>query len=260
MSKARFKATPRKRTPAVRAAKPEADAVVALLGKHATKAALDGMARYGIPSENAIGVPMGTMMRLAKGIGRDHALALALWEVGTYESRTMAALVDEPEQVTAAQMERWCRGFDSWAICDTVCFKLFDRSPHAFGKVAKWAAARDEFVKRAGFALLACLAAHDRAAPDRAFSKYFPLIESSAGDDRNFVKKGILWAIRVIGMRSPALNAQAVVLARRLCDREEPAARWIGRAAIRELGSPAHAKRVAARIAKNATRARGTAR
>ncbi len=136
-------------------------------------------------------------------------------------------------------MDRWCRDFDNWAICDSLCFHLFDRTPHAFAKVAAWSNQRDEFVKRAAFALLASLALHDKTAGDEPFLASLPLIERAATDERNFVKKGVSWALRGVGRRNVALNAAAVELARRLCDSSSAAARWVGRDALKELTSAA---------------------
>src|SRR5687768_9106395 len=135
-----------------------ADKAVATLKGLANRKTRDGMARYGLPSDRAFGVPVGAIQKLGKELGKSHELALALWQTGWYEARMLAAFVDEPDRVTPAQMDEWCRDFDNWGICDTVCFHLFDRSPHAFAKVKKWATRRAEFEKRTAFALLACLA------------------------------------------------------------------------------------------------------
>jgi 3-methyladenine DNA glycosylase AlkD len=201
--------------------------------------------RYGIVTKDAFGIPMNEMQRVAKQLGRNHELALALWETGNYEARTVAAFVAEPERVTPALMDRWCRDFDNWGICDTVCFKLFDQSPHAFGRVEAWANRKDEFQKRAAFALLACLALHDDHADDKAFTKLLPLIETAAADERNFVKKGVSWALRAIGGRSVKLNAAAVELAKRLKDSPDSSARWIGSDVLRDITRPAVARRLA---------------
>lgn len=203
--------------------------------------------RYGVHTDRAFGVSMGDLKRLAKGLGRNHGLALALWETGWYEARLLASLVDEPARVTPAQMDRWCRDFDNWGICDTVCFCLFDRTPHAFRKVAQWSKRRDEFARRASFALLACLALHDKGAPDAPFLRCLPLIEHAADDERNFVKKGVSWALRAVGERNAKLNAAAVTLAQRLAASPRPAPRWLGKDALRQLTRPAVARRLAAR-------------
>jgi len=178
---------------------------------------------------------MNEMQRLAKQLGRDHELALALWDTGNYEARTVAAFVAEPERVTPALMDRWCRDFDNWGICDTVCFKLFDQSPHAFDKVAQWAKRIDEFQKRSAFALLACLALHEEHADDKAFIELLPLIEAAATDERNFVKKGVSWALRAIGLRSTGLKSAATALAGRLAASEDSTSRWIGKDALKAL-------------------------
>ena len=229
-----------------------ARAVLGTLKSLGTKRDRDGMARYGIVAKKAFGVPMSRMQGLAKRLGRSHELADALWKTGWYEARIMAAFVDEPERVTPAQMDRWCREFENWGDCDTVCFHLFDRTPHAYRKVAQWAKRKGEFEKRAAFALLACLALHDKEAGDEAFARSLPLVERAASDDRNFVKKGVSWALRLIGRRSPGLNRASVALARRLAASPEPAARWIGKGALRELTSPAVLKRVKAKVRASA--------
>jgi len=202
------------------------------------------MARYGLPSDKAFGVAVGTMQQLAKRLGRNHELATALWGTGWCEARMMAAFLGEAERVTSAQMDSWCQDFDNWGICDTVCFHLFDRTPHAFAKVTQWSRNSDEFGKRAAFALLACLALHDKQAGDEPFAQCLPLVEHAARDERNFVKKGVSWALRLIGRRNLQLNAAAVKLAQRLSRSPHAAARWTGKGAFKELTSPAVMRRL----------------
>jgi len=223
--------------------------VVAKLKRLGSKRARDGMARFAIPSDRAFGMSMATIHKVAKGLGRDHALAEALWRTGWYEARTLAAFVDEPSRVTPAQMDRWCRDFDSWAICDTVCFKLFDRTPHAFRKVKQWARLEGEFQKRAAFALLASLAGHDRKSKDAPFARCLPLVERAASDERNFVKKGVSWALRGVGHRSLALHKASVALAKRLKASEKAASRWVGKDALRDLLRPMVLRRLKSRRA-----------
>jgi 3-methyladenine DNA glycosylase AlkD len=212
-----------------------AAACVAALKKASTRQDFANLKRFGIDAPTALGVSMANIQKIAKPLGRDHALAEALWKTGVYEARMLASFVDEPEKVTPAQMDRWCHDFDNWGICDTVCFKLFDRSPHAFARIAKWSASKEEFVKRGAFALLASLALHDKSASDAAFLKTLPLIERAATDERNFVKKGVSWALRGIGHRSPKLWAAAMATADRLAASEDATARWIGRDALKDL-------------------------
>jgi 3-methyladenine DNA glycosylase AlkD len=223
----------------------DVDAVVASLKRLATKATRDGMLRYGLPNDNALGVTVGDMRTLAKKLGRNHELAAGLWDARLYEARMLAAFVDEPDRVTPAQMDRWCRDFDNWGICDTVCFHLFDRTPHAFAKVKQWAVRKEEFVKRAAFALLASLAGHDKASTDEPFARCLPLIEQGAADERNFVKKGVSWALRGVGRRSAKLHAASVEIAQRLAASSHPGARWVGKDAVKELTSPAVVRKVA---------------
>jgi 3-methyladenine DNA glycosylase AlkD len=230
----------------------DAEAVVAELRRLGTKAGRDGMARYAIPSDNAFGVSVATLKTLAKRLGRNHALAAALWDTGWYEARMLTPFVAEPAAVTPAQMDRWCSDFDSWAICDALCFHLFDRTPHAWRKVEQWARRREEFVKRAAFALLASLALHDKRAADEPFVQSLALIERAADDDRNFVKKAVNWALRAIGKRNPELHAAAVSVAQRLAESPNAAPRWVGKDALRDLASPATTRRLAAIVRKSA--------
>lgn len=214
------------------------DQVLAWLEKKGTRRTVEGMARYGIVAARAYGVPMGTLQELAKRLGKDHELALELWDSGWYEARLLAALVDDPELVTRRQMNAWAGSFENWADCDSACFKLFDRTPLAWEKAVQWAASPREFVKRGGYVLMACLAQHDKAARDAKFLPFLPLIEKGAADERNFVKKGVNWALRGIGRRNLELNRAALAVAKRLARSEAAAPRWVGKDALRELASP----------------------
>ena len=227
--------------------------VLTWLKKRGTKANRDGMARYAIVAPKSFGVSVTDLRALSKRVGQDHDLALALWKTEWYEARMLTSFVDEPERVTPAQMERWAKDFDNWAICDALCFQLFDRTAHAWTKVEAWSDRREEFVKRAAFALMASVALHDKTAGDDRFLPMLPLIERASTDERNFVKKGVSWALRAIGRRSTPLNAAGVATAARLIASESSSARWIGRDAHRELTSTAVQRQVAKRDAKAAT-------
>jgi 3-methyladenine DNA glycosylase AlkD len=221
---------------------------LAWLQKHSSKSVRAGMARYAIPDDHALGVKMGDIQKLAKQLGQDHALARALWKTGVYEARMLCAYVDEPARVTPARMNVQARDFDNWAICDTLCFALWVRSPHAMAMVRKWAGDEREYVKRAAFALLASLALKHADSKDADYLRGLKLIEKAAGDERNFVKKGVNWALRGIGSRNPALNEAAIALARKLAASPDPAPRWIGKDALRQLATPASKRRVARKL------------
>jgi len=208
-----------------------------------------GLARFRIvTADRVIGMSMKQVQASAKLFRKDHALAQALWDSGVYEARMLACHVDDPRLVTPAQMDAWSRDFDNWATCDTACFVLFDRTPHAFGRVDAWAGRKDEYGRRAAFALLASLALHDKQAADAPFLERLVLIEQAAGDDRNFVKKAVNWALRGIGARkSPVLQAAALAMAERLSASGVASARWVGKDAARQL--KARAAKTAARTA-----------
>jgi 3-methyladenine DNA glycosylase AlkD len=225
------------------------EAVMAELAGLASEKDREGMARYGINTEHAYGVSVYALRKVAKGLGTDHELALALWATGNHEARILASMVDDPALVTAAQMDDWAAAFDSWDVCDQVTSNLFDKTPFAYAKVREWSAADDQWVKRAAFATAAALAWQDKAAADERFLEILELVRREAGDDRNFVKKAVNWALRNIGKRDPALHAAAVAAAeailaeaeeRAAADRRDPAARaarWVARDALRELRS-----------------------
>ncbi len=213
----------------------QVQSALAWLKSHSSKAARDGMARYAIPSDHAYGVPMRDIKALGKTLGTNHPLALALWDTGVYEARMLASFVGDPDELTPAQMDRWCKDFDNWAFCDALSFNLFDRSPHAWKKVKQWASRKPEFEKRTAFALLWSLALHDKSAPDERFLEGLALIEREATDDRNFVKKAVTMALGAMRRRNPAIRAAATEVARRLAASDDPTAKWIGKDALREL-------------------------
>jgi 3-methyladenine DNA glycosylase AlkD len=223
---------------------PRVAEALAWLKKHSKKSIRDGMARYAIPSDKAFGVLMGDIQKLAKLLGRDHALALELWKTDVYEARMLCAYVDEPERVSPAQMDAQARDFDNWAICDTLCFALWVRTPHAFKKIRQWEIHKDEYVKRASFALLASMALKHKESTDADYLPMLPLMEKAAADERNFVKKAVSWALRGVGRRSVKLNKASLVLAKKLAASEDAAPRWIGKDAFRELSSAAVQKRL----------------
>lgn len=194
-----------------------------------------GMARFGIRGARVLGVSVKDLRVLARPYKKDHALALALWETGIHEARILATIIADPKQVTAEQMERWVLDFDSWDVCDQCCMNLFDKTPFAWEKAIAWSAREAEFVRRAGFALMATLAVHDRRAADEQFEPFFACIEAQSTDERNFVKKAVNWALRQIGKRNAALRARALVVARDLAESDARAARWIGKDAVKEL-------------------------
>lgn len=194
-----------------------------------------GMAHFGINPANTLGISVPALRQMAKDIGKNHALAQQLWASGLHEARLLACFIDRPQDVTAAQMEAWVNDFDSWDVCDQCCGNLFDKTPWAYPKAIEWSARDEEFVKRAGFAMMAYLAVHDKKAPDEKFMPFLPLIQHEASDSRNFVKKAVNWALRQIGKRNPNLNHQALETARQIQQLDAPAARWVAADAIREL-------------------------
>ncbi len=202
-----------------------------------------GMARFGIASTGTLGVSVVEIRNIArqflaehrKDLDYRHRTADQLWQSGIHEARILAALIDVPELVTELQMEAWVADFDSWDVCDQVCSNLFDKTAFAYDQAKAWAGRPEEFVRRAAFTMMACLSVHDKKASDQALLQFLPYIKKYSGDDRNFVKKAVNWALRQIGKRSKSLHAPAVLLAEELAQSSDKTARWIGKDAVREL-------------------------
>ena len=213
------------------------DEVLNKLNEKAKSDQLEGMARFGIVGDQRMGVSVPDMRRIAKDIGKNHQLALKLWDTGIPEAMIVAGMVAEPDKLTEEQMEDWVVDINSWDICDQVCMNLFEKSPYVEQKIFEWSAREEEFVKRTAFALIACLAWHDKDASDQAFTKYFPVIKNGSTDERNFVKKAVNWALRNIGKRNIELNQAAIQVAREIQAVDSKSARWIASNAIRELES-----------------------
>ena len=218
---------------------PTVEEIVERLRPLARPGALEGMARFGIATESALGVSMPDLRAMGRSLGRNHTLALDLWRTPLRETRILASLVADPQQLTEELMESWARDFADWEVCDQCCINLFGKTPFARHFALKWSVAEPEFVKRAGFVLMARIATTDKRAEDAAFEPFFALITRESGDRRNYVRKAVNWALRQIGKRNRALNERAVAVARTLAGSEDKAARWIGSDALRELTSAA---------------------
>jgi len=206
-----------------------------------------GMQRFGINTSRALGISMKSLRDAAKSYRNNHELALQLWDEKIHEARLLAVLIDDPKQLTEEQMERWVRDIDSWDLCDQACMNLFDKYPGAWEKAYEWSAREEEFVKRAGFVLMAVLSVHDKKAPDESFLSFLPVIERESGDEKNFVKKAVNWALRAIGKRNQVLNQKAIDYSEKLAQSGNKTARWIGKDALRELQS----EKVQARLQKS---------
>jgi len=221
--------------------------VIAELKSMGNPEAAAGMARYGIKADRAMGVSIPQLQGLAKKIGKSHKLAEDLWSSAVHEARILACLIDDPQQITADQLELWVTEFDSWDLCDQCCNRLFSKTPFARQKALAWARRPEEFVKRAGFVLMAVLAVHAKKAPDKQFDIFFKRIKAEADDERNFVKKAVNWALRQIGKRNLSLNKKAIRVAEEIQQFESKAARWVARDALRELRSENVQKRLSGR-------------
>jgi 3-methyladenine DNA glycosylase AlkD len=205
---------------------------------------VEGMARFGINHMKRYGVRMPELRRIAKNTGKNHELAEKLWNEGYGETKILASLIDDPDKVTEAQMEKWVLDFDSWDVCDQCCMNLFRKTPFAYKKIFEWSRSEHEFVKRAAFTLIAVLAVHDKQAPDDRFEQFFPLIIKQSTDNRNYVKKSVNWALRHIGKKNIHLNRRAIETAEKIHKIDSKSARWIASDALRELKSENVQKRL----------------
>jgi len=218
--------------------------VLAFMNAHANPRNVAGMARYGIVAKKSFGLSAPEMRSLAKRIGTNHDLAGKLWKTKIYDARAIAVLIADPAQVDKSLMNAWVKDFDNWATCDTACGFLFDKTPFAIEMAVRWTKRKEEFVKRAGFVLMASLAVHDTSAPDATFLRFLPIIKKGSTDERNFVRKAVNWALRQIGKRNLRLNTAAIKTARKIQKMESSTAHWIAADALRELESPAVRKRI----------------
>lgn len=235
------KRAPAKKASPTKAAAPDVKSILAELERGSSPAYKADLAkRYGIVTKAPVyGVPVGTLRSMAKRIGYDRKLAEQLWQSGVHDARMLATMIDDPADVTPAQMDRWVKDCDNWGLVDTACFHYWDRSPHAFKQIEKWAKAKEEFTKRASFALLASCALH-KTISDEQCLRGLELIEANASDGRNFVKKATNWALRAIGgKKNPKLRAAARELAEQLSVSEDVSERWVGKDAMKAFDKPA---------------------
>jgi 3-methyladenine DNA glycosylase AlkD len=205
---------------------------------------VEGMARFGINPKNTYGVSIPNLRKIAKGIGKNHEIAQQLWESEIHEARILASMIDNPKMITEKQMEDWVKEFDSWDVCDQVCMNLFDKTNFAYDKVIEWSKRNEEFIKRAGFALIACMAFHNKDIENKDFIKLLPIIKRESTDDRNFVRKAVNWALRQIGKRNTNLNKEAIKTAKEIQKIDSKTAKWIASNAIKELTSQSIQKRL----------------
>ena len=221
--------------------------IITLLKSHANPENVEGMARFGINPKDTLGISMKTLRSIAKDIGKNHRLALELWDSGIHEARILAALTEESDKVTESQMEKWVKQFDSWDVCDQTISNLFDKTLLAWDKAYEWAGREETFVKRAGFVMMATLAVHNKKSDDAKFEGFLPLIERESTDERNFVKKAVNWALRQIGKRSQYLNTKAIDTAKKIGNIKSKSARWIAGDAIKELSDEKTIARIKSR-------------
>ncbi len=228
----------------------ELDTVLQALKSLADPAAIAEMERFGINSEKALGIHYTRLYEIVKTIGKNHTLALQLWQTGIHEARILAGYIEDVSMIDEKQMDEWTQGFNSWDVCDLITSELFDRTPFAYDKVFEYSQAQPVFVKRTDFVLIAALCMHDKSAPDEKFIQFLPIIQREAVDERNFVKKAVNWALRSIGKRNPALNEKAIETARLIQAMDSRSARWIASDALRELTS----EKIQQRLLKQAAR------
>ena len=209
--------------------------VIARLNKHSNPKDREGMAKFGINPKYALGVRIPVLRKLAKEIGTDHKLARALWNTKIHEARILASMIEDVEKVTEKQMDSWVKEFNSWDLCDQCCMNLFWKTSFAFKKAIEWSKKEQEFVKRAGFALMAVLAWKDKERANKDFIKFLSIIKNQSTDNRNFVKKAVNWALRQIGKRNKYLKKEAVKIAREIQNIDSQSAKWIASDALREI-------------------------
>ncbi len=222
----------------------EYDEIIEKLKSLSNPKNVEGMARFGINPKNTYGISIPDLRKTAKKIGKNHEIAQQLWKSNIHEAKILASMIDDPKMITEKQMEDWVKDFDSWDVCDQVCMNLFDKTKFAYNKINEWSKRNDEFIKRAGFALTACMAVHNKDIEDKDFIKLLSIIKRESTDDRNFVKKAVNWALRQIGKRNINLNKEAIKTAKEIQKIDSKTAKWIASDALKELTSQAVQKRL----------------
>ena len=221
------------------------DEIIKELKENADPKDKEKIARFGINPEKALGVRIPVLRKLAKKLGKDHEFAQQLWDTDIHETRILASMIDGPKLVTEKQMDDWVADFNSWDICDQCCGNLFDKTEFVHKKIFEWVKDEREFIRRAGFVLIATSSVHNKKWEDKDFERYFPLIEKYSDDERNFVKKAVNWALRQIGKRNKSLNKKCISLAKKIQKKDSKSAKWIANDAIRELENPKIQKKLA---------------
>jgi len=210
------------------------DELMSELHSLANPSNVEGQRRFAICDGEQLGVSLPDLRRMARGV-KDHDLALRLWASNVHEAKLLASMIDDPEQVTTAQMNAWVADFESWDICDQASDNLFIYTNDILELIPIWAADEREFVRRAAFTCIATLAWHSSGTPDETLAGFFPLIEKYSQDPRNFVRKAVSWALRNIGKRRAGLRDEATALALSLSQSNSATARWIGKDALKEF-------------------------
>lgn len=218
--------------------------IIIILKEHSSPESLTSMLKFGINAESALGVKIPILRQLSRQIGKNHNFAQELWKTEIHECRILASMIDEAGKVNSKQMDEWTAAFNSWDLCDQCCYNLFRYTSISFDKAMEWSFRPEEFVKRAGFALMAGLAIGDKTTSDDKFEQFFPAIKRESVDERNFVKKSVNWALRQIGKRSPELNQKAIELSMAIAQIDSKSARWIAKDALKELNSLAVQERL----------------
>lgn len=194
----------------------------------------ENMKKFGIRYVKSYGLRLPQIRKVAKQCGKNHDLALKLWNHGYHETYLMATLVEESEKVSSKQLNDWVNMFYSWDLVDQACINLLRFIPEARENIFIWCDSDEEFVKRTAFSLIAVLAVHEK---ESDFEIYFDVIKEASKDNRNFVKKSVNWAIRQIGKIDLENNRKALNLAYEILEIDNKASKWVARGAIRELES-----------------------
>jgi 3-methyladenine DNA glycosylase AlkD len=218
--------------------------IIEILKKNRREENRTGMARYGINVEKAFGCKIPLLREIAMQHKKNHALALELWNTGFHEARMLASMVEDPKKVDEAQMESWVKDFDSWDLCDQCCSNLFEDIPLAWEKAVEWSDRKEEYIKRAGFVLMARFAVSDKKASNEKFLPFLKLIENHSTDERNMVKKSVNWALRQIGKRNKTLHPVVIKYCERILKQDSKAAKWIAADALKELNNEKIIKRI----------------
>lgn len=172
--------------------------------------------RLGMPTKNYYGVSLSRLRQYAKDIGCNHKLALSLWKTNVHDARLLAAMIEDPKEVTENQIETWLRQADFWDITDKIATEVLSKTEFSFSKIKPWMRERNEYFRRTSWVLIDSYARRPEKIENSEFEDYLNQISKTINRETDWVKEAMLYALISIGKRNSQLHQKAINTATRL--------------------------------------------